>query len=128
MARVRHPNVVTVHEVGTHGEQVYVAMERVKETLREWQRHDLRRRFAEVWPKAGGSLYGKVHVLVGANDDLFLERSVKLFCDQLTALDAGARCEVFPARAHADLRNLVAAVADDLGQGIMREIAKTLAR
>ena len=36
MARVRHANVVTVHEVGTHGEQVYVAMERAKETLREW--------------------------------------------------------------------------------------------
>lgn len=36
MARVRHPNIVTVHQVGTHGEQVYVAMERVKETLRAW--------------------------------------------------------------------------------------------
>jgi eukaryotic-like serine/threonine-protein kinase len=36
MARVKHPNVVTVHQVGTHGGQVYVAMERAKETLREW--------------------------------------------------------------------------------------------
>ncbi len=36
MARVRHPNVVTVHEVGTHADQVYVAMERLKETLGAW--------------------------------------------------------------------------------------------
>jgi serine/threonine protein kinase len=27
MARLSHPNIVSVHEVGTHHEQVYVAME-----------------------------------------------------------------------------------------------------
>jgi len=40
MARVRHPNVVTVHQVGTHGGQVYVAMERARSTLREWLERD----------------------------------------------------------------------------------------
>jgi serine/threonine protein kinase len=40
MARVRHPNVVTVHRVGAHGGQVYVAMERAKSTLREWLERD----------------------------------------------------------------------------------------
>jgi eukaryotic-like serine/threonine-protein kinase len=37
MAKIRHPNVVTVHEVGTLGEQVYVAMEFCDGgTLRAW--------------------------------------------------------------------------------------------
>ena len=37
MARLNHPNVVTVHEVGTTSEGVFVAMELVEgETLRAW--------------------------------------------------------------------------------------------
>src|SRR5690242_11060767 len=37
MAKVTHPNVITVHEVGTAGEQLFVAMEFVAgPTMREW--------------------------------------------------------------------------------------------
>src|SRR5690606_34902809 len=37
MARLSHPNVVTVHEVGTHQDQVFVAMEFVDGgDLRKW--------------------------------------------------------------------------------------------
>ncbi len=37
MARLNHPNVVTVHEVGRHRDQVFVAMEFVSGgTLRQW--------------------------------------------------------------------------------------------
>ncbi|MFV8752135.1 tetratricopeptide repeat protein [Nannocystaceae bacterium ST9] len=37
LARLTHPNVVTVHDVGTHGKRVFVAMEFVAgETLRAW--------------------------------------------------------------------------------------------
>ncbi len=37
LARLTHPNVVAVHDVGTHGKQVFVAMEFVAgETLRAW--------------------------------------------------------------------------------------------
>ena len=37
MARLAHPNVVTVHDVGVIGDQVFVAMELVDGgTLREW--------------------------------------------------------------------------------------------
>src|SRR5262249_55142679 len=37
MAKIRHPNVIVVHDVGTLGEQVYVAMEFVSGgTLRAW--------------------------------------------------------------------------------------------
>ena len=47
MARLAHPNVVTVHEVGTHGERVYIAMEFiVGVTLKHWLRR--RRPWREV--------------------------------------------------------------------------------
>ncbi|MBK7825421.1 serine/threonine-protein kinase [Nannocystis sp.] len=47
MARLAHPNVVTVHEVGTHGELVYIAMEFiVGVTLKHWLRR--RRPWREV--------------------------------------------------------------------------------
>jgi tetratricopeptide (TPR) repeat protein/predicted Ser/Thr protein kinase len=39
MAQLSHPNVVTVHDVGTVGDRVFVAMELVDGgTLRQWQR------------------------------------------------------------------------------------------
>jgi tetratricopeptide (TPR) repeat protein/predicted Ser/Thr protein kinase len=41
MARLNHPNVVTVHEVGRHDDQVFVAMEFVDgHTLRAWAEQD----------------------------------------------------------------------------------------
>jgi tetratricopeptide (TPR) repeat protein len=47
MARVGHPNCVTVYEVGLHGEQVYVAMELVEgPTLAAWLRAAPR-----TWPE-----------------------------------------------------------------------------
>lgn len=37
LARLSHPNVVTVHDAGTYGERVYLAMERIRGvTLRAW--------------------------------------------------------------------------------------------
>jgi len=48
MARVTHPNVITVHEVGTEGGQVFVAMEFVAgPTLDEWL-HDQVRGWREI--------------------------------------------------------------------------------
>ena len=47
MARLSHPNVITVHEVGTHGDQVFIAMEfLVGITLKQWLR-----RARRPWPE-----------------------------------------------------------------------------
>ncbi|MBK8265086.1 MAG: serine/threonine protein kinase [Nannocystis sp.] len=43
MAKVAHANVVTIHDVGTEGDQVYFVMERIAgKSLREWVRGDAR--------------------------------------------------------------------------------------
>ena len=50
MARLAHPNVVTVHEVGTFGDQVFIAMEFIAGmTLKRWLRRN-RRPWQEVVP------------------------------------------------------------------------------
>jgi tetratricopeptide (TPR) repeat protein len=59
MAKLAHPNVVTVYEVGTHDEQVFLAMELVRGvTLRRWR--DVRPRslaaIVDVFVQAGEGL------------------------------------------------------------------------
>ncbi len=47
MARLQHPNVATVHDVGSIGDSIFIAMEFIEgETLGEWLRGD--RRWTEV--------------------------------------------------------------------------------
>jgi predicted Ser/Thr protein kinase len=59
MARLAHPNVVAVHDIGTVGDQLFVAMERVEGgTLRAWMRASQRsfREIADVLCAAGRGL------------------------------------------------------------------------
>lgn len=59
MARLSHPNVIAVHDVGTVGDQVFLAMELVEgETLAEWILREPRpwRRVLHVFRDAGRGL------------------------------------------------------------------------
>jgi eukaryotic-like serine/threonine-protein kinase len=58
MARLSHPNVVTVHDVGTFGERVFLAMHFVDgETLTPWVRHaGSWREIVEIYGYAGRGL------------------------------------------------------------------------
>src|SRR5262245_31501477 len=69
MARVSHPNVITVREVGTWQNSVYIAMDRIEgQTLRAWLRERRRpaRHIVEAFVQAGRGLaaaheHGLVH-------------------------------------------------------------------
>ncbi|WP_244923922.1 serine/threonine-protein kinase [Enhygromyxa salina] len=59
LARIEHPNVVKVHDVGVSGGQVFIAMEHVNgQSLRQWLRADRRsvRDVLEVFIAAGHAL------------------------------------------------------------------------
>ncbi|HZN91592.1 MAG TPA: serine/threonine-protein kinase, partial [Myxococcales bacterium] len=59
MARLSHPNVVPIYDVGTHGESVFLAMELVEgPTLREWisSARPTWRQVARVFADAGRGL------------------------------------------------------------------------
>ena len=62
MARLAHPNVVTVHEVGAYGDDVFLAMEYVEgRTLRRWmeEEHTWRERLAVL--RAAGEGLAAAH-------------------------------------------------------------------
>lgn len=58
MARLSHPNVATVHDVGTHGERVFIAMEYVEGSdLKRWlESNPSRREILDVFIRAGRGL------------------------------------------------------------------------
>src|SRR5262249_38591154 len=57
MAKVVHDNVIVVHEVGTHDERVYLAMEYVAgTTLARWQTGKPWREVAAIYERAGRGL------------------------------------------------------------------------
>lgn len=57
IARIAHPNVVAVHDVGSIAEHVFIAMEFIEgQTLREWARHNARPSPERPWPEVGDQI------------------------------------------------------------------------
>ncbi|MCP4659073.1 MAG: serine/threonine protein kinase, partial [bacterium] len=59
LARLNHPHVATVYDVGTYGEQVFIAMEYLEGlTLRDWlaQEPRTRRQILDIFLQAGQGL------------------------------------------------------------------------
>ena len=73
MAKLSHQNVVAVHEVGTWGEQVYIAMEFVKGMdLRAWLAHEPR-----AWPEVLEVFTAAGHGLSAAHQAGLVHRDFK---------------------------------------------------
>lgn len=73
MARLQHPNVVTVHDVGAVGDQVYVAMEQVRGvTLRQWLAQEPR-----AWQRVLEVMRAVARGLIAAHAAGLVHRDVK---------------------------------------------------
>ena len=109
LARLSHPNVVTVHEVGIEGERVYLAMERVDgSTLTAWSAAATRtwREVVAVFRQAGAGLAaahaaGFVHRDVKPDNILVRRDGHVVVTDfglvSATGLDPGASGNALPA-------------------------------
>ncbi len=75
MARLRHPNVLTVFETGAQGEQVYIAMELVEGgTLRQWMERDSEQR---SWREVVETIAQAGRGLAAAHDEGLVHRDFK---------------------------------------------------
>jgi tetratricopeptide (TPR) repeat protein/predicted Ser/Thr protein kinase len=91
MARLRHPNVVSVHDVGTVGDRVFIAMEFVEgSTLKSWlrARPRTRKEVLAVFQQAGRGLQA-AHVAGLVHRDFKPENVLVSHDDQVQVLDFG---------------------------------------
>jgi tRNA A-37 threonylcarbamoyl transferase component Bud32/tetratricopeptide (TPR) repeat protein len=73
MARITHPNVITVHEVGTAGEQLFVAMEFVEgPTLEQWLASEKR-----TWQQIVGVFRQIAEGIAAIHDAGLVHRDIK---------------------------------------------------
>lgn len=67
-----------------------------REVAEAWRPYDIRLRLEENWADLGPRLRGKIHVIVGAHDNFYLERAVRLLKDFLDGTDFGGYVAVPP--------------------------------
>ncbi|HVK04603.1 MAG TPA: alpha/beta hydrolase-fold protein [Armatimonadaceae bacterium] len=90
------------------------------ETVRAWQKYDIRLKLERDWKTLGPKLAGKLHVYTGGVDTFYLEGAVALLKESLTKLGSDAKVEVIPGKDHGSI--LDAAMRERLA----REMAETL--
>ncbi|MFN0123488.1 MAG: alpha/beta hydrolase [Blastocatellia bacterium] len=74
-----------------------------QETLKYWQRYDIRLILEQNWATLGPKLKGKINVICGSEDTFHLEEAAIMLCDFFKAKGSDAVCEIVPGRDHGNL-------------------------
>jgi hypothetical protein len=93
-----------------------------QKVLLAWEKWDVRKVLERNWDKLGPALQGKLHIIVGAEDNFWLEEPVKLLCDFLAKAGSDAKCEIVPGRDHSDVYESSATYPEGLLVRIIREM------
>lgn len=83
-----------------------------------WERYDIARLLVTNWTTLGPKLRGKLHLVVGTEDNFHLEEAVYLLRDKLKSLNSDATFEIIQGRDHMDLYQ------GDLADRIVRDMYK----
>ena len=70
--------------------------------LAAWEKYDIRKTLARDWDTLGPKLKGKIHIVVGDQDNFHLEVPTIMTCDFLKSKGQDV-CEIVPGRDHMDL-------------------------
>jgi pimeloyl-ACP methyl ester carboxylesterase len=68
-----------------------------------WEKYDIARLLVDNWKSLGPKLRGKLHLVVGTDDNFHLEEAVYLLRDKLKQLRSDATFEIVPGRDHMNL-------------------------
>ena len=83
-----------------------------------WERYDIARLLVANWATLEPKLRGKLHLVVGTEDNFHLEEAVYLLRDKLKSLNSDATFEIIQGRDHMDLYQ------GDLADRIARDMYK----
>jgi tetratricopeptide (TPR) repeat protein/predicted Ser/Thr protein kinase len=93
LARLAHPNVVPVFDVGIEGEHVYIVMELVRgETLRDWVKGKPQREVLDVYRQAGQAL-AAAHSAGLVHRDFKPDNAIVGTDGRVRVVDFGLACE-----------------------------------
>jgi len=70
------------------------------DVVEAWKRYDIRLVLEQRWPVLGPKLAGKLRIIVGTDDNFYLDGAVRLLGDALDALGSDAVVEILPGRTH----------------------------
>jgi len=70
--------------------------------VKAWEKYDIRKTLERNWETLGPKLTGKLHIIVGDQDNFHLEKPTIMTCDFLKSKGVDV-CEIVPGRDHMDL-------------------------